>query len=614
MINSVSTILVMGMHHSGTSLLAGALLHPTMMNMSGSGDHGALLMQKVSEQDKQKGRLPKKWYERSDFIHLGESLLVPQERDGDPWHTGFGFRYSAVAPSLRPVLQARASRIIERMEGEVRERGPGGLPLWVVKEPRMAITMPLWRPLLQPAKTVCVWIYRHPAAVAGALINHWAKNRVYSEAQWMGLWEKYTVGAIRGCRGMPLLLVSHQELGRNPVETMNRLIDELQPLVQPQLPYLTKKQVDSLFYGGFFKPDLDEMHASPYQLALYEALVARNRTRLDELTEGGRWDDDVTPELDVAVTRKRSVERRSLLAVDDSDDDASTKVAEHEVPVPDQLHYRVVDSVFPTEEQVNAVTDATRTAPLLADVDPATLARQANDSIVVYGTGSARPLVANAVASATAAGAPVVVVALDDGLAVCDGLPVPCYSFTGLPLASAGWSQWSPHLTGEYRTVLRLKISLVNWLLGHGLSFWLADADTAFLQNPLPYALAAAASDRDAVVFTSDPRVARPEETAGDLNAGNFYVTPRAGCALFARISDDLRDDPNLDDQTALQRATPRSILLDPLQFANGDVYFAPHRLPQRLNVSVVLVHANAGSAAKQARLRAESLWFVGDE
>ena len=475
----------------------------------------------------------------------------------------------------------------------------------------MAITMPLWRPLLPPAQTICVWIYRHPAAVAGALINHWAKNRIYSEAQWMGLWEKYTVGAIRGCRGMPLLLVSHQEMGRNPLETVNRLIDELQPLVEPQLPYLTQRQVDSLFYGGFFKPDLDEMQATPHQLALYEALVARNRTRLDELTAGGRWDDDVTPELDVPTSRKRSaspkVERRSLLEIVEEDD-------EQEVPVPDPLRYRVVDSVFPTDEEVAATTDATRTAPLLADAEPAALAAQVNDSIVVYGTGSARALVANAVASATAAGAPVVVVALDDGLDVCDGLSVPCYAFTGLPLASASWSQWSPHLSGEYRTVLRLKISLVNWLLRRGLSFWLADADTAFLQNPLPYALAAAATDRDAVVFTSDPRVARPEETAGDLNAGNFYVTPRAGCALFARISDDLRDDPNLDDQTALQRAEPRSILLDPLQFANGDVYFAPHRLPQRLNVSVVLVHANAGSAAKQERLTAESLWFVGDE
>jgi hypothetical protein len=49
--------------------------------------------------------------------------------------------------------------------------------------------------------------------------------------EWMSFWEEYTVRTLEGCMSIdvraPVVVVSHEQLGRDPVGTVRRLVDDL---------------------------------------------------------------------------------------------------------------------------------------------------------------------------------------------------------------------------------------------------------------------------------------------------------------------------------------------------------------------------------------------------
>ena len=120
-----------------------------------------------------------------------------------------GFRASAVADAAQRLFVERMRRVFDSLHSEASDAAI------VVKEPRLSLTWPFWRPLIAPRRSVCVVLYRHPFLVAAGL--RWRpRNRAMQLDDWLALWEKYTVGTLRACDGMRKVLVSHDALARSP--------------------------------------------------------------------------------------------------------------------------------------------------------------------------------------------------------------------------------------------------------------------------------------------------------------------------------------------------------------------------------------------------------------
>jgi hypothetical protein len=271
-------LLVLGMHHSGTSLLCRAL---TLMNVYGGERHDFHLMS---------GDNPPKWWERKDMINLNLLLFQRTAAERDKWFSGFGYAAAAVDNTTNRLFEYRARKVIDKLN----RRRP-----WVAKEPRLSVTLRHWRPLLDAP--VCVFLYRHPMAVTSGLLRHWPTvNRRFSEHEWLLLWEKYTVGALRGCAGLPLVLVSHEHLAQAPHEALRLLHEDLQSLGVPNVKLPNADDITTLFGAPFFQPVISSANISVNQYRLFEALdTNRVRSHFYEVApDAWNWWGDVTPELE----------------------------------------------------------------------------------------------------------------------------------------------------------------------------------------------------------------------------------------------------------------------------------------------------------------------------
>jgi hypothetical protein len=92
---------------------------------------------------------------------------------------------------------------------------------WFVKEPRLCLLFPVWRPLLE--LPVCIHIYRHPLEVAISLRE---RNQL-SVPLGLALWERYTLAAFGATAGVPRVLVPHAKLLEFPVKTLRGLAARL---------------------------------------------------------------------------------------------------------------------------------------------------------------------------------------------------------------------------------------------------------------------------------------------------------------------------------------------------------------------------------------------------
>ena len=98
---------------------------------------------------------------------------------------------------------------------------PGGGP-WVWKDPRLCLTLPFWRQVLDPPIAVIAML-RHPAAVAESLAHRDHAERDYARA----MWERYTRSLIASAQGLPTIVVDYTQLIRDPSEVIRQLATSL---------------------------------------------------------------------------------------------------------------------------------------------------------------------------------------------------------------------------------------------------------------------------------------------------------------------------------------------------------------------------------------------------
>jgi glycosyltransferase involved in cell wall biosynthesis len=222
-------LVVLGMHRSGTSMLARVLA------LSGA----ALPRQLVPPSAGVRGDANRRagFWESRVLLDLHDEALASA---GVTWRDPFEIREpwfgSGDARTLR-------DRLVATIEAEF-----GVAPLIVVKDPRISLLVPLWRAALQELGVADNWLIavRDPLSVAASL----RRRDGFPEARGLLLWLTYFLAAERHTRGRTRLFVRYDDVlasWRGVVQRLERDIG----FRFPRRSYFAAAEID-----GFVDPDL----------------------------------------------------------------------------------------------------------------------------------------------------------------------------------------------------------------------------------------------------------------------------------------------------------------------------------------------------------------------
>ncbi|PIE01178.1 MAG: hypothetical protein CSA81_12530 [Acidobacteria bacterium] len=239
-------LIVLGMHRSGTSMVT------RVLNMM-----GAYFGPEGSSTDKGLGREnPKGFWERKTVRMLNDSALQHMKSD---WDDPLNFKHDDI--SFEKIgLGRQAEQFVLEMDAH---------RPWVIKEPRLCLTFPLWQPLLEVP--VVVFVLRNPIQIAHSL---YTRNKMDIDLG-LALTEYYLLNALSAMQGLPFVVVKHQQLIKNPVESIGALKRDLSSLgVALRMP--EEREINSFIDRKFYRETQDmqefEEFANRAQRTLWSAL------------------------------------------------------------------------------------------------------------------------------------------------------------------------------------------------------------------------------------------------------------------------------------------------------------------------------------------------------
>ena len=183
---------VLGMHRSGTSAVARVL---NLMGFYFGAEHEGT---RANEEN------PKGFWERQDVRRLNDTIL---RNAGWDWDRVSGFDAEGLLDD-EPAYRTAIADIVLDMDAH---------RPWFIKEPRLCLLFPLWRPLLETP--VCIHVHRSPMEVARSLK---ARHGTALDAG-LALWEAYNIHALVASAGLPRMVVSYSALMRDPSREVQRL-------------------------------------------------------------------------------------------------------------------------------------------------------------------------------------------------------------------------------------------------------------------------------------------------------------------------------------------------------------------------------------------------------
>lgn len=222
--------IVLGMHRSGTSALARVL---GLMGCHVGRDD------ELAPADEHN---PRGYWERTDVWALDERILAAA---GASWHDVGGFDVERLEPTTRAELADAARGLIAALDAH---------RPWAVKDPRLCLTFPLWRPLLE--RPVCVLVQRDPLEVARSL----QRRDGFPLAAGIALWERHTRDALHHSAGLPRVLVHYRRLCGEPEAAVARLRADL---LAAGVPAGVLAQPDAHELQAFLDPALHRERAAP---------------------------------------------------------------------------------------------------------------------------------------------------------------------------------------------------------------------------------------------------------------------------------------------------------------------------------------------------------------
>ena len=247
-------LLVLGMHRSGTSALAGSLR--TL---------GVYLGDRLMPS--RPGENQRGYFEDLEVYDAHNRLL---DAAGFSWDDPRPLSLDSIPESDLGPRRADMVRLLrERFSGQT---------LWAVKDPRLSLLAPWWRDVLAEIniKPGFVIVYRHPGEVALSL----ASRNGFSAEKSASLWLNYNLAAEASTRGRPRVFVAYDELIDRPTETMSRVADclgldwphapsdvaeELRRFVAPTLRNYRVDSVPDSDYGRlgrWVRPLFEELEAA----------------------------------------------------------------------------------------------------------------------------------------------------------------------------------------------------------------------------------------------------------------------------------------------------------------------------------------------------------------
>ncbi|MCO5161912.1 MAG: sulfotransferase [Mesorhizobium sp.] len=182
---SRAALVVLGMHRSGTSAMAGVLSHMGC-------DLPRDLMPPTDAN-------PKGYFESNKAYRLNDDLL---KSGGSSWDDPAAFNPAWYESPRFPEYRMRAAGVLRE------EFGESGF--FVLKDPRMCRLLPFWQRVLADlevgARYVC--IHRHPREVAASV----GRREGWPETVGLVLWLRHVIEAEKASRGLPRVFVSYDGL------------------------------------------------------------------------------------------------------------------------------------------------------------------------------------------------------------------------------------------------------------------------------------------------------------------------------------------------------------------------------------------------------------------
>jgi len=191
-------VLVLGMHRSGTSAMAGAL-HSMGFEVGPDDD--------VMPADE---RNPEGYFELSSIVRANDDLLT---HFGGGWDSPPKFAPEwANDDAATQFIDAARSMIGELFESDH----------YVLKDPRISILLPVWRPITQDQGCAVV-IVRDPLEVAASL----SRRNGLSTLTGLALWAAYNRAMLRDLHGARVHVCSYVDLIESPVEVLTDIAKSL---------------------------------------------------------------------------------------------------------------------------------------------------------------------------------------------------------------------------------------------------------------------------------------------------------------------------------------------------------------------------------------------------
>lgn len=237
-------LVVLGMHRSGTSVVSGVL------------ERLGLFLGRPDQVLHSDDANPTGYWERLDVLNINQRLMG--RRFSDAYQVG-PLALGAFGGAREPDLSRAARAVVAELDAQ---------GAWLMKDPRMCLTLPFWRPLL--TAPACLIVTRHPLEIAQSLATRDRLPLPYGIA----LWERYCVEALRNSAGMPRIIVRYRDLMTRPAETVSRLHAELLRLGFP-LPPEPAGAADGIIPSLHRHNASEQMAAgllTPRQLSLQSAL------------------------------------------------------------------------------------------------------------------------------------------------------------------------------------------------------------------------------------------------------------------------------------------------------------------------------------------------------
>eukprot|EP00924_Labyrinthula_sp_SR-Ha-C_P011590 snap_masked-scaffold_17-processed-gene-2.27-mRNA-1 protein AED:1.00 eAED:1.00 QI:0/0/0/0/1/1/2/0/740 len=207
--NKSKEILVLGFHHSGTSIVAKMLMY---LGIYG-GDSTDMVMLPYNKLKYNELRLAvdaNKEVFREIRGHK-ENFVAKH----GPWWLGYGFDMGFLSDKGLREFKSKVEGIVKEVRRKGKEEGKGS---WMIKDPRLCLLSDYYFQEMDPEKSMCLIVWREPAEVALRMLSYNSNKERLSVREYVELWELYMKTAINSCvkRDLPIVYLPF-ELTSNPV-------------------------------------------------------------------------------------------------------------------------------------------------------------------------------------------------------------------------------------------------------------------------------------------------------------------------------------------------------------------------------------------------------------